>query len=256
MSDSPYYKVLAIPDCQVPYHDKESMKAVEKYMSDEKWDEVVYMGDFLDCHQLASFTENVPEALTHSLAADYKIANEILDRHQKIVRRRNPKAKFTFLFGNHSDRVRRFMDKHPQLKGIIDVDINLRLKERGMKVVKCYPDGELHRIGKAYFHHGLYTSANHPKKMADNFGVPIFYGHTHDVQTYSKVLWGKDKTIVGQSLGCLCRYDLDYVGTNPTNWQQAVTTFYFRRGGNFNYYVSSIFNHAFTAPNGKNYDSR
>ena len=53
----------------------------------------------------------------------------------------------------------------------------------------------------------------------------------HDVQQYSKVLWGKNRTIVGQSLGCLCRYDLSYVGTNPTNWQQAIATFFFAEDG-------------------------
>lgn len=248
--NKPLTKVLVIPDCQIPYHDKLSMRAVERYMVDELWDEVVYIGDFMDFHQLASFTKDEPEALTKTLAADYKVANEILERHALLLPQA---AKRTFIMGNHEDRVRRFADKNPQLKGIIDVDVNLRLKERGFKVIKSYPDHETHRIGNAFFHHGLYTSANHPKKMADNFGVNIFYGHTHDVQSYSKVLWGKDKTIVGQSLGCLCRYDLDYVGQSPTNWQQAITTFYFRADGYFNHYVSRIFNHKFTAPNGKTY---
>lgn len=243
-------KVLVIPDCQIPYHDKLSMRAVERYMADEEWDEVVYIGDFMDFHQLAKFTKDEPEALTKTLASDYEAANAILNLHQEIT----PECKKrTFIMGNHEDRVRKFAELHPQLKGIIDVDVNLGLKERGFKVVKSYPDGEVHKIGKAYFHHGLYTSANHAKKMCEAFGVSIFYGHTHDIQLHSKVLWGKDKTIVGQSLGCLCRYDLDYVGTKPTNWQQAITTFYFRPNGFYNYYVSSIFNHQFTAPNGKTY---
>lgn len=251
----PLYKVIVIPDCQIPYHDKLSMRAVERYMADEEWDEVIYMGDFMDFHQLAKFTKDEPEALTKSLAADYNVANVILDRHKMVVNseRTTKKPKWTYLFGNHEDRVRRFMEENPQTKGLLDVDVNLRLKERGFKVVKSYPNGDVHRIGNAYFHHGLYTSQNHAAKMVSNFGVNIFYGHTHDVQLCSKVLWGKDKTIVGQSLGCLCRYDLDYVGTKPTNWSQAITTFYFRPTGMFNYYVSLLFNHTFTAPNGKTY---
>lgn len=243
-------KVLVIPDCQIPYHDKLSMRAIERYMADEEWDELVYMGDFMDMHQLAKFTKDNPEALTKSLSDDYAVANEILDRHQKLTPRTKNR---TFIYGNHEDRVRKFMEANPQTKGLLDVSTNLKLKEREFKEVFSYPNGEVHKIGKAYFHHGLYTGGNHAKKMCEAFGVNIFYGHTHDVQSYSKVLWGKNKTIVGQSLGCLCRYDLDYVGSNPTAWQQAITTFYFRPDGYFNYYVSSIFHNKFTAPSGKTY---
>ena len=249
----PLRKYLVIPDCQIPYHDRLSMKAVERYMADEDWYGIIYLGDFMDFHQLAKFNKDSPDALTKSLKGDYDMANAILDRHTAILKKRNQKFYGYFLMGNHENRVNKFAESFPQLKGIIDVDVNLKLKERGFEVIRSYPDGETLRIGNAYFHHGLYTSANHPKKMADNFGVNIFYGHTHDVQSYSKVLWGKNKTIVGQSLGCLCRYDLDYVGLNPTNWTQAVTTLLVRPDGYFNHYVSSIFNHKFTAPNGKTY---
>src|SRR5690606_11595793 len=150
--------------------------------------------------------------------ADYRVANEILDRHQYISRQQNRVAngiKFTYLMGNHEDRVRKFMEANPQTKGLLDVSVNLRLRERGFKLVECYPKGEVHKIGKAHFIHGIYTGGNHAKRTVDAFGVNVFYGHTHDVQSSSKVLWGSDSTIVGQSLGCLCRYDLDYVGSNP-----------------------------------------
>lgn len=247
------YKVIVLPDLQIPFHDTKALKAVEKYMADETWDEWLQLGDFMDIPQLARFNSESPEALSCTLEKDYAIANEILDRHQSILRKRNPKAKFTLLCGNHDLRIAKFAEKFPQVRGIIDWDKNLRLKERGITPVWCYPKGEVYKIGKAYFTHGLYTSQNHAKKHVDNFGVNIFYGHVHDCQSHSKVLWGKNKTIIGQSLGCLCRYDLDYIGSNPTNWQHAVTTFYFRKDGHFNHYVSPIFNGKFTAPNGKTY---
>lgn len=246
-------KVIVLPDLQIPYHDPLALRAVEKYMADERWDEYIQLGDFMDFHQLAKFSADSPEALSKSLAGDYAKANAILDRHQSIIRKRNPKAKFTLLLGNHEDRVRKFTEKHPQVKGLIDLEVNLHTKKRGIKVVYCYPKGEIHKVGKAYFTHGLYTSSGHAKKHVDAFGVNIFYGHVHSIDMHSKVLRGKNRTIVGQSLGCLCRYDLDYVGNNPTNWQQAVTTFFIRPDGHFNHYVSSLFNHRFTAPNGKEY---
>lgn len=247
------YKLIVLSDMQVPYHSKPALAAIEKYMADEKFDEWLQIGDFMDFHQLAKFTESVPEALTHSLRKDYDVANEILDRHQSIIRKRNPKAKFTLLCGNHEDRVRKFAERNPQTKGIIDVDINLRLKERGIKFVRCYPDGEVYKLGKAYFVHGLFTGQNHAKKHVDSFGVNIFYGHTHQTQSHSKVMWGKNRTLIGESLGCLCNYSLDYVGKNPTSWQHAFAVFYFTPDGFFNHYVVRIFNGRFTGPNGKVY---
>ena len=41
-------KVIVLPDMQVPFHDKLTLAAVEKYMADERWDEWVQLGDFID----------------------------------------------------------------------------------------------------------------------------------------------------------------------------------------------------------------
>lgn len=248
------YKVIVLPDTQIPFHDGPAMRAVEAYLADERWDEWLQVGDFMDFDQISKFNKNAPRKLEgRTIEDDYKVANALLDRHQALVRKNNPKAKFTLLEGNHDLRIEKLIDEQPQLKGTLEVETNLRLKQRGIKWVKCYSKGELYKLGKAYFHHGLYTSQSHAKKMVDNFGTNIFYGHTHDIQSHSKVQWGKNKTLVGQSLGCLCRYDLDYIKDNPSNWQHSVTTFYFLPDGYFSYYVSRIFNGRFVAPNGKVY---
>jgi hypothetical protein len=84
-------------------------------------------------------------------------------------------------------------------------------------------------------------------------GKTIITQNTHDVQSYSKVWEGDGETRVGQSLGCMCRYDLDYKKGDPDKWQQAVSTFYVRPNGMFSYFVSPIFNGIFIAPNGKEY---
>ena len=90
--------------------------------------------------------------------------------------------------------------------------------------------------------------------MVDYYGVNIFFGHNHDIQGFSKVNRGKNKTLVGQSLGCLCNYEQGYIQGNPTNWQQAFGIFYFFPNGHFTYYIPRIFNHKFISPEGKVYD--
>src|SRR3990167_3199515 len=246
-------KVIVLPDLQVPFQDARALRAVEAYMADERWDEWVQLGDFMDFDQISRWNKDKPEALARGLVKDYAIANAILDRHQAIVRRRNSKAKFTLISGNHDIRAEKFAEEHPQLRGLIEMEHNLGLRRRKIKYVRSWPKGELHKIGKAYFSHGIYAGANVAKKHVEAFGVNIFFGHVHSIESHSKTLWGTGKAIIGQSLGCLCYYNLDYVGKNPKNWQQAVTTFIFLPNGQFSYFISRIHGGEFIAPNGKVY---
>jgi hypothetical protein len=248
------YRVVVLPDMQVPYQDDRALAAVERYMKDVQWDEYINLGDFVDLDHISTHSKGKLRQIEgKTIQADYDVANTILDRHQTIVRKRNPDAAFTLLEGNHEYRIERLIDEQPQLKGSLEIEKGLRLKQRGFNWIRCYQKGELYRVGNSYFSHGKYCSGNHAKTHVERFGVNITYGHTHDVMTWPKVLWGKGRALVGQSLGCLCRFDLDYIGQDPTNWAHAIGEYHFRANGDFNYYVIRIFDAEFVAPNGKVY---
>jgi hypothetical protein len=261
-SDMPFrkgaiYSVIVLPDMQVPYEDKVTMKAVEAYMATKRWDEYINLGDFVDLDCISSHNKvNLRAVEGKVVSKDYKAANVILDRHQNIVRSNNPDARFVLLEGNHEYRAERYIDEHPQMRGLMEVEVGLKLEERGFKYVRCYQKGELYKLGKAYFHHGLYCNQSHAKSMVDRFGVNIFYGHVHDVMCHPKVMWGKDKTIVGQSMGCLCDYEQGYIKQNPTNWQQAFGEFHFFDNGDFSYYVTRVIDNRFISPDGVIFDGR
>jgi hypothetical protein len=53
---------------------------------------------------------------------------------------------------------------------------------------------------------------------------------------------GRDKTLIGQSLGCLCLPQA-YMRGSPDKWQQAVGVFHFLDDGSFGYEVVRIINH-------------
>jgi hypothetical protein len=243
-------KVVVLPDLQIPFHDKKSLQAVYRYLDDEAFDELIQLGDFMDFDCISHF--NVDDLrLTENkrLFRDYEVGNEVLDELQKLVK------KITILQGNHDFRIEAFIDKNPKLEGLIEMEAMLRFNERGINFVRYWENKtkNIYRIGHAIFIHGDYTTDTHAKKHALVYGTNVFYGHLHDVQEYSMVFKGDDKTIVGQSMGCLCRYDQQYMKGAPSRWQQAIGTFYFRPNGYFNHYVSRIFNHEFIAPNGKLY---
>lgn len=246
--------MIVIPDMQVPYHDKKTMKVVEDFMADHTWDYYLNIGDFMDFDSISTHSRGKLRQIEGKrVLKDYEIGNQILDRHQGIVRKNNKDAQFILLEGNHEYRIERYLEELPQLAGMLEVEKGLNLEERGFEWVRCYEKGQDFQLGKAHFHHGIYTSTHHAKKHVQTWGTNIFYGHLHDTQQYSLSRKGVNDTVVGQSLGCLCEYNQQYMKGRPSNWQQAFAVFYFQPNGYFTYNIIRIFNHKFIA-NGKLYE--
>lgn len=248
------YRVIFLPDCQVPYEDDKAMRLVESYIADSYFDEIIDAGDFLDLDQVSSFNKGKLRLLEgRSIAEDFARGNAIIDRRLKAARRHNKRVKYTQLQGNHEHRLERFLDENPQFQDLVEVEVGLKFKERGIQFVRCYSDGATYKLGNAYFHHGLYTGGNHAKQHAEKWGVSIFYGHVHDVSQYSRVAWGKDSVTVGQSIGCLCMRDLQYIAGRPSNWQLAFATFSIFPDGHFTYHVTRIVDYRFATMEGRVY---
>jgi predicted phosphodiesterase len=247
---------IVLPDMQVPYHDTKTLRAVESCMAANRFDGYINLGDFLDFNEISSYNDGYPGRIAEQVDQTFKVGNEILDRHQAIIRRRNPKARFVLIEGNHDYRAVTYTEKHPELGGILSVPKQLRLKARKFEWIPSWSKGKLFKLGNAYFTHGLALSKYHAAVMAAKFGVCIYYGHTHDVMEFPMVQLGADKTIVGKSLGCLCRYDQKYLKGAPTNWQQAFAIFYLFPDGYYTEQTIRIFKHRFVGPDGVVYDGR
>lgn len=225
-------------------------------MIETRFDEVIYLGDIMDFDQISKFNKGSPLAESRNINDDYKVAGKILDRHLSIVRKNNRTAKFTLLEGNHEERIERWVSQNPQAKGLVEVDVGLKLGQRGINWVRSWSKGELYKVGKAYFTHGLYTNQYHAQKMVNNFGVNIYYGHTHDHQSFSKIFKGKDKTLEGMSLGCLCEYNQSYMQGRPSNWQQMFGVLMINKDtGYYQMIPIKIFDHSFFSPEGVFYTS-
>ncbi len=251
------YRVIVLPDIHLPFEDKIALSAVEEYMADTRFDEWLCLGDLMDFDYISRWTADNLKVITGTtFLDDYNNANAFLDRHQKIIRKRNPQAKFTLIEGNHDVRPAKVIEKDPRFEGLIEFHRNLRLYERGIKFVPYFSKGEVYTVGNASFIHGNYTNQYHAQKHVSRYGRSVFYGHLHDIQSFTLVWQGeKTKQIIGQSMGCLCRLDMNYMGGKPHNWIHGFGLFEFRPSGDFTYQVVSIINGQFTI-NGKTYAGR
>ncbi len=256
-----FKRVLVLPDLHlrpagggVPSgEDIETLAAVEQYVGCYAWDEVVLLGDLMDLDCISAHNSHKPRLVEGKrLQADFDYANEWLDRWTSLI----PVAKWTLIEGNHDERLERYMDAWPAMAGKLEMDRNLCLTERGINWVRYWTKGELYSIGNAYFGHGRSAGKYHAEKMVADYGVCIYGGHTHDVMEMPKVLLGKDKTLVGKTLGCLCRYDQPYMKGKPSKWQQAFAVFHFWPNGFFNEYTVKCFSGGFVSPEGDFYERK
>jgi predicted phosphodiesterase len=244
---------LILPDTQIPYHDQKSLDAVLSYASEIHWDGIIQLGDFMDWDFISRWSkENARKIEGQRFLEEYFHGNAVLDQIQTAVRNQNKDAHIVIIEGNHDWRVENVIDQTPALEGLIEMERNLRLAERNITYWRYWTHRKPFIIGKAWFIHGEYIGTHHAKKMAESFHRNVFYGHTHDVMSYTKTTaWGD--SIMCSSLGTLSVLDLEYMGHRPSNWQQAFAEFFFQSNGNFNHYVTNIVENEFVAINGRKY---
>jgi hypothetical protein len=236
-------RYIVLPDIHCPYEDKKSLAAVESLMGDYFFDGYIQIGDLLDLDCISSHNiGNLRGVENKRIFDDYKVAVALLDRHQSIIRKRNKNARFVVLEGNHEYRLTRFIDANPSLAGLIEIPFALDFERRKIEWIPYWSTGEVLQIGKAMFGHGKYINDGHAKKHVMRYGSDFFYGPTHDIQSYSLEQYGK--TLIGQSLGCLC-LPQQYMHGAPDKWSQAFAVFEFLPSGFFDYRVVRIHDHKF-----------
>lgn len=245
---------IILPDVHLPREDKAALAAVEAYMADHRWDGWVQLGDLIDFDELSRWQDgNRRLDKTGAIEKSYSATRAFLDRHAAILRRKNPSCKMVLIEGNHEDRINKYLEKHPEGVGMLEVPVALGLKARTIQWVPFWTKGKMFKLGKCYIAHGRYTGGNHAKKHVEAYGVNTLYGHLHSIQSYSKRTLGNSETKEAACIGCLCRYDMDYLRGGPTDWQQGFCVVHVLPNGFFHRFQVRIFNGRFISPEGKEY---
>jgi hypothetical protein len=227
-------------------HDDKAIGCMLKFAADFRPDVFILGGDGLDCGVISHHHKGKPGATEGlKLLAD---ATEFGDQVLRPIEALKPKE-LVYITGNHEDWLNQFVEEHPTLEGIVDLETILKLK--GWKVI---PQGGHYNLGKLTFLHGDQISGgmNAARKAVIDFERSVRFGHyhTHSVFTKCSPLDAKNAK-TGVIVPCLCRKDPPYMKGKPNTWLQGFNWGYVGAGGMFQDYVQIIIDGKTTSPDGK-----
>lgn len=225
--------------------------AVVTFLEEEvPWDGYINLGDTFDMNVISAHNiGNLRAVRGEDVAGQYRAGNAYIKQHKVASGAKD----YYLIEGNHEQRVERYLNSHPELEGLLEVEKNI---PKDVKWIPFWSQNEVLEIGKATFIHGIATGRHQVGAALRDYGTNVFMGHTHRRELHSLRYHGADSTKVAESLPCLCEYGQPYLKGSPTQWQQGFAVFYFLPSGIFHYTVTSIFDHAFVSPTGKFYDGK
>ena len=121
-------KVLIVPDVHAPYHSEVGWNLLLQVARREKPDRIWILGDFADFYGVSDHDKNPTRA--NRMDWEIDVANAMLDELDAIGA-----TDKVYVEGNHEDRLRRHLMKHPALHNVVSTEKLLRLKERGWSFV-------------------------------------------------------------------------------------------------------------------------
>ncbi len=235
---------IILPDVHLTDKVPIDYKPVKKFIKTFKPDEIILLGDFMDVESLSAWDYDKKRPMEgRRFVKEVFNANEELDFLQKYSK------KITYIEGNHEDRVSRYLDKNPEMEGMIEVQEQLDLEGREIDWIKM---NDLYKKGNMYFTHGMYTNIHNARKHLQTLGCNICYGHQHGTQTSMQNMKMQEPHMA-YALGTLGDKAPDYMKNRPANWINQFGVFYWNdKNGAFNLYPVNIIQNKFMW-NGKEY---
>ena len=218
---------VIVNDLQVPFHDVASVKAVLKFVAEVKPDALVLNGDIGDFYEVSDFDKD--PARKTNLQTELAAVRTVIDAFAAAA----PKAKKFWNDGNHEDRLRRYLWKHPELASLetLTIPSQLKLAKYGFEY---HPYGEGFWLNRKFFvvHGDIVRSKSSftARAMYERYLCSGISGHTHRLGSYYNVA----HTVDGPEVfgwwenGCLCAMTPEYV--QHPQWQQGFAVVHYDDG--------------------------
>lgn len=206
----------------------------KKFVRSMKPDKLILGGDFADISSLSTWETNKRGLLEgRRYGKEIKRVNKELDG----LSTKKYQPEITYLMGNHEDRVARYLEVNPELEGVIGLEENLHLEDRGILSV---PVNKILKVGYLNMIHGWYTTLGHARKTLIKMGGNVIYGHVHRHQVECMKVETSDTFMMAMSCGSLADLNPFYARNHPNDWTNSFIYIEFRRDGTFNAYNINI----------------
>jgi len=232
-------KILILADVHLTEKLPKPYKLVQKFLheSGQRFDEIILLGDFMDVASLSHWDKDKKRLLEGKrFEKECEVANEELDYLTCFTK------KITYIEGNHENWVEQYLDRNPELEGVIELPKKLMFDDRDIQWI---PMNKLYKKGKCYFTHGMFANKYHASKHLHTLGCNIVYGHVHRIQQ-DMINMKMQDPCMSTALGCLCGHEPHFMRGKPANWINGFGIMYLdTKTGNFNLYPVNIIDNKF-----------
>jgi len=212
-------------------------KFVSNHLGKKKWDLIVIGGDFMNMDSLSHWDRDKRRKMENK-----RFFQETMRARKELDDLRYHTKDMVYLEGNHENWVEQYIDRNPEMEGMIELPKQLELEA---KKVDWIPMNELYKVGHLYFTHGMWTNKYFAAKHIQELGCNIVIGHKHQEQTFSSSA-KMQKPIKAWGIGCLCDSAPHYMKGKPTNWSDGFAVFYWDdKTGDFNMYPVTMVKNKF-----------
>jgi len=235
--------VVVANDFQIPFHDEKALALLKQFLRSEKPDWLVLNGDFQDFWEISSF--DLTPRTGKTFLQEIAIGKTILKDFRRIL----PRARITWIAGNHEFRLRKYLIKNAQeLYGLpgLSVPELFDLKQLKIQYVPCHAlasrfTDNFVRVGDLYVDHfdtvakeGGYAA----KRLVEDKGVSLLQGHTQRFGAHARTTVD-GRIILGIENFSMCARRASYA--SYPNWQQGFSVIYLKpKTGRFQWYPVMI----------------
>jgi predicted phosphodiesterase len=210
------YRILVLPDIHVPFDNKKAVDAALQAGEMYEPDEVIQLGDLMDCYKLSQFTKEPERGANFQGELDE--GTEML----RQIKKRTGAQRATMLEGNHEERLRRYLLTQAGALSnlrVLTIPTLLKLEEIGWDFMEAH---EFYAINNVHFTHGEYAQKYSSRKHMEQYGVTIIHGHTHKLQWHCNKFI--DRQIEAWEFGCLSSLNVSRDYIKCANWQHGFGT--------------------------------
>jgi hypothetical protein len=213
---------IAFPtDEHYPFQDDQAREVAMMIVQDFKPHQLVLGSDGLDFYDISTFDKD-PARVKVDLQKEIDLWKEGVKEWTMAA----TDAVKKYIPGNHEDRLRRYLWRHPEIASLEALSLRNLLDFDGLGIEwneQEYTQAEIVYFDKLAVRHGRYVRQGaglsaRAELEADRYSISVMTGHTHRGGTVHATT--RNGMITGQECFCLCKLDPPYMAR--PNWQQGI----------------------------------